>query len=486
MRETRIFLLPHAIVMLSTAFILCVGLLWGAAQAQSQSPHKVDTIEIDTGHAHVLKVKGIIRIAVGNSQIVQTNHINAQEVILFAKQVGQTSVDLWAKNGVRYSYKVWVRSAEIGRAHQEVSDLLAEYPDARSKIVGRKIVIEGQHLSDQTRARIKGLADRYPDLIDLTGQIGWDQMVLLDVQVLELPQSKMKELGIRWDPATQGGLYTGLAWQGKTPGVMLPSLPQPLDSALPSSGPTYAIGLNALLSARLQALSQQGEAVMLAQPQLLARSGSAASFLAGGEVPYASVDKDGKSTTIFRKYGVSLQVTPHVDALGAIRARVEVEVSSVDPSVQTNAGPAMKVRKASTEFNVKSGQTLVLGGFISKERADDHTGLPGLSNIPVLGGLFGVQKTQTRQTELAIFVTPVLVNSQHPDLMSRVAQGQQIIQQTFPDPARLQLPVSDHLINAPDQIQNLKEDQLYSQWQNQPSEADYIPGRTQNILDFND
>jgi pilus assembly protein CpaC len=320
-------------------------------------------------------------------------------------------------------------------------------------------------------------------------------MVLLDVQVLELPHSKMKELGVRWDPATHGGLYTGLAWEGRTSGVATPSVPQPLDQMLSQTNalsPAAVLGLNGLLSARLHALSQKGEAVMLAQPQLLARSGSAASFLAGGEVPYSSVDKDGKSTTTFRKYGVSLQVTPHVDALGAIRARVEVEVSSIDPSIQTNAGPAMKVRKASTEFNVQSGQTLVLGGFISRERASDQSGVPGLSEVPILGGLFGVNKSQSRHTELAIFVTPVLVSPRHPDLMNRVDQGQQIIQQSFPEPARLQLPIRPDLSNeknkkiAKSEMNQLADENIYSQWLMQHQEADYIPGRTQNILEFND
>lgn len=477
------------------ALLLCNFLNIQLSVSANQLVKPIQNIEIDTGHAHVVKVKGVVRIAVGNSQILQASHLNGREIILFAKQVGLTSVDVWLKQGERQSFRVHVKSAEISHVHKEVSDLLAEYPDAKSKVVGRKIVIEGQHLSDQTRARIKGLAERFPDIIDLTEQMGWDRMVLLDVQVLELPHSKMQELGVRWDPATHGGLYTGLAWEGRTNGVSTPSVPQPLDQMLNQTNklsPAAVLGLNGLLSARLHALSQKGEAVMLAQPQLLARSGSAASFLAGGEVPYSSVDKDGKSTTTFRKYGVSLQVTPHVDALGAIRARVEVEVSSIDPSIQTNAGPAMKVRKASTEFNVQSGQTLVLGGFISRERASDQSGVPGLSEIPILGGLFGVNKSHSRHTELVIFVTPVLVSPRHPDLMNRVDQGQQIIQQSFPEPARLQLPIrSDSSIekfkkNEKGGMNQLTDENIYSQWLTQHDEIDYIPGRTQNIMEFND
>ena len=52
--------------------------------------------------------------------------------------------------------------------------------------VGGSIVIEGDDLSDQDRARIAALAERYPSVLDLTGQVGWDRMVLLDVQVVEI------------------------------------------------------------------------------------------------------------------------------------------------------------------------------------------------------------------------------------------------------------------------------------------------------------
>lgn len=406
-------------------------------QSQPQPQH----IELDTGHAKVIPIRGVSRIAVGNSQIVQAKQLSTKEIILFGKQVGSTSVDVWTPKGHQASYRVQVRSAEIARAHQEILSLLADYPQAHTKIVGQKIVIEGQHLSDQTRSFIKDLASRYPNLIDFTGQLGWDQMVLVDVKVLELPTSKMKELGIRWDPTSQGGVYSGLAWQGHSQNVGTPTVAQPLESLINQRAPAAALGVNALLSARLHALTQQGQAITLAQPQLLTRSGSAASFLAGGEVPYATTDKDGKSTTTFRKYGVSLKVTPHVDATGAIRAVLEVEVSSVDPSIQTQSGPAMKVRKASTEFNVQSGQTLVLGGFVSREKSSDQSAIPGLSNLPGLGGLFGVTQLASRHTELTIFVTPVLVNAQHPDLLERIDQARHIIQSEFPEPDQLQRPV---------------------------------------------
>ena len=82
----------------------------------------------------------------------------------------------------------------------------------------------------------------------------------------------------------------GLAWDGGSTG----RLERPGESPVATNGPVSNaagyFGVNALLSARLALLAQRGEAVMLAQPQLLARSGASATFLAGGELPYVSTD----------------------------------------------------------------------------------------------------------------------------------------------------------------------------------------------------
>ena len=434
------------------AGVLClsVGLCGGSVFATEPS-----RLDLETGASTILKLKGVTRIAVGNSQIVQVTTVNPREVLIFGKTRGSTTVDIWVTDKKRHTYRIFVAPEGLSRIQEEVSRLLKNIPQVRSRIAGDKLVIEGEDLTDADQLRIATLAKRYPEVIDFTSQLGWDKMILLDVQVLELPSSRMSELGVRWDPTSQGGVQTGLAWEGGSTALM--QRPGEAALAVPFPLPQTAgyLGLNALLSARLAALSKSGEAVVLAQPQLLARSGSTASFLAGGEVPYASVDKDGKSTTTFKKYGVSLNITPHADRNAAIRSRIEIEVSSVDTTITVPGGPALKIRKASTEFNVRSGQTLVLGGFISRERSRDQEGLPGVSKIPVLGGLFGVKREQERHTELAIFVTPVIVDPRDPGLSARVSNAQGFLQESFPAPPKLNTPVGS--FQAVDQWESVSE-----------------------------
>ncbi len=435
-------------------------------------------ISLETGASHVLRQPGVARIAVGNSHVVQATAVNGREVLVFGKMRGSTTVDLWSAAGRRTSYVVTVTPEGLRRIHAEISGLLAKIPNVSSVIVGDKIVIEGEDIADADQVRIAALASRYPDVIDFTSQVGWDRMVLLDVQVIEIPTSRMQELGIRWDSASGSGMHTGLAWDAGSARVDQRPGEAGLGVAFPMKQAAGYFGINALLSAKLAAMSKAGEAVVLAQPQLLARSGSTASFLAGGEVPYASTDKDGKSTTTFRKYGVSLNITPHADRAGAIRSRIEIEVSSVDQTITLPSGPALKIRKASTEFNVRSGQTLVVGGFLSRERSSERDGLPGLSGLPFVGGLFGVDRHQARETELAIFVTPVIVDAQHPDLQARVTSGKAIVSRAFPDAAQLNHAVRARALGA----QNPFSAGLSSQWEDDDDSSQPM----QNEYDFDD
>ena len=427
------------ILRLILVWVILLGISFCSASSVADESTRID---LETGASTVLKLKGVTRIAVGNSQIVQVTTVNPREVLIFGKTRGSTTVDIWVSDKNRRTYRIFVAPEGLSRIQEEISRLLKNIPQARSRVAGDKLVIEGEDLTDADQLRIATLAKRYPEVIDFTSQLGWDKMILLDVQVLELPSSRMHELGVRWDPTSQGGVQTGLAWDGGSTALL--QRPGEAGLAVPFPLPQTAgyLGLNALLSARLAALSKSGEAVVLAQPQLLARSGSTASFLAGGEVPYASVDKDGKSTTTFKKYGVSLNITPHADRNAAIRSRIEIEVSSVDTTITVPGGPALKVRKASTEFNVRSGQTLVLGGFISRERSRDQDGLPGVSNIPVLGGLFGVKREQERHTELAIFVTPMIIDPQDPRFTARVTNAQNVLHESFPAPPTLNTPIN--------------------------------------------
>jgi len=84
--------------------------------------------------------------------------------------------------------------------------------------------------------------------------------------------------------------------------------------------------------------------------------------------------------------------------------------------------------------------------------------LPGLSQIPIAGYLFGSQREQSRDTELAIFVTPVIMDSSHPSMRERVDNGKRITDRAFPDPALMNRALPNSTLNhSPHLIQPIND-----------------------------
>ncbi len=410
----------------------------GLASADTMLPMQV-------GEVRVLGIPDALRVAVGDGQVLKAVSTDDHEVIVFARRQGSSALHVWAADGHVHRYMVEVAAEGARQLQQELQDMIERIPGAHVSAVGDKLVVEGDDLSDADRLRVAELARRYPQLLDFTSTVGWDRMVLLDVQVVEVPRLLARELGLRWAPASEGGINVSAAWDsGSTRHADRPGQTV-VPIAFPARELAGYFGINALLSARIEALAQEGRAVVLAQPQLLARSGATAEFLAGGEMPYSTVDQNGQTRTAFKPYGVSLRITPSVERGGAVRSRIEVEVSSIDTALSVPEGPSLKTRRAATEFNVRSGETLVLAGFLSRDASSNIDKIPGLGDIPVLGALFRSTRFQRNETELAILVTPVLVSAQHPGVRLRADRAAAILRQAFPESPDLMLPVAGDL-----------------------------------------
>jgi pilus assembly protein CpaC len=144
---------------------------------------------------------------------------------------------------------------------------------------------------------------------------------------------------------------------------------------------------------------------------------------------------------MFKPYGVKLDIQPRVDSRGMVRAQIDSEASSIDASISTAAGPGLRTRKVSTEFNVASGETIVLSGLISRETSTDVDKVPFLGDLPVLGALFRSTRFQNKETELVVFVTPTVVDSHTPELAERVSRAGDKLARTMDAPPYLSQPL---------------------------------------------
>lgn len=397
---------------------------------------EVPEIVMFVGESKVFPTPGLGRIAVGNGSLLTASALDKKDIILFANAVGTTSLFVWHADGRYQRLKVVISQGDTARFAREISSFLASIAGTKTSIIGDKVIVEGDGLADIEILKIDELAKRYPQIVNFTNRLGWEKMILLDVKVVEFPVNELREIGIKWNAT--GGAAVGGIWGPVTRGdptaysIAVPGGPVgPAVSGAPLTYPLQLKGLSAVnagLNGRLNLLAQNGKASVLAQPQLSARNGSKASFLAGGEYPY-SVSTINGPTVIFKPYGIKLDITPRVDRNGVVRAIIDSEVSSIDASLSTSAGPALTTRKTSTEFNVQAGDTLVLSGLVSKKNSLSADKVPGLGDIPVLGALFRSQRFQNDETELVVFVTPTIVDSQSPAWVERLQHTQKRLQQ---------------------------------------------------------
>jgi general secretion pathway protein D len=84
-------------------------------------------------------------------------------------------------------------------------------------------------------------------------------------------------------------------------------------------------------------------------------------------------------------------------------------VSTPGTASNPSLAPPINTRSVQTLLAVPSGQTMVMGGLIIENKQNNSAGLPLVSRIPVLGGLFGSQTLTNDRTELILFITPRVV-----------------------------------------------------------------------------
>lgn len=401
----------------------------------------VPEIELYAGESRVFPAPGLARIAVGNAQVLTANALDDKDIILFANGAGTTTLFIWNADGRYQRVKVHVQAIDMTRYAREVAAFLTTIPKAKVAVVGDKVIVEGDDLSNEDHDKVIELAKRYPQIVNFTSPIGWEQMVMMDVKVVEFPKSELRNLGLQW--SATGGAAIGAIWapsgrgsQGNyaitvntgtanAPPITVPggTGPVPLPSNL-----TVLSAINMGLNAELLALEQKGTATVLAEPQLSTRSGYKASFLAGGEIPYSVASINGV-TVQFKPYGIKLDIEPRVGRNGVIRATIESEVSSIDSSLSTANGPALLTRNTKTEFNVQQGETIVLSGLLQRNSNTDVDKVPFLGDIPILGALFRSKQYQNKETELVVFVTPSIVDSHSPGLVDRVKRTEDRLEQ---------------------------------------------------------
>lgn len=296
------------------------------------------------------------------------------------------------------------------RVGYDVDGLTADIQSALpgEKIVatnlGNGILLTGEASTTIAAARAIAIAENYaPKVVSSNINVRATQQVVLQVRIVEASRSAMKDLGLNVDIQGTNGfsLFTGAGLVGNQ-----------------AASGTLTLGTNigpTSIDLTLRALETKGVVRTLAQPNLAAVSGEAASFLAGGEFPYPVPNGRDEVTIQFRPFGVNLAFTPEVQANGLIRLKVAPEVSELDVSRSVRISgydvPGLTTRKASTTVELRPGESFAIAGLFQRGYANSIKQVPFAGDVPVLGALFRSQSWKRNETELVIIVTPILATA---------------------------------------------------------------------------
>ena len=269
--------------------------------------------------------------------------------------------------------------------------------------------------------------------------------VYIESIIVEVSSTNAAELGIQWQGLVgSGNQNTGFGGTNFTgadgvPGSNIVNLSRNVNSILNPSGisalnpvqPNPGLNLGLLtkfngvygMSALITALSTTTGTNILSTPNLITLDNEEARIVVGQNIPlitgsYATTGTTATATpftTVARQdIGLILRVKPQISENGLVKMQIYQEVSNVASQVP-NQGPILNKRDIETNVVVDDGQTLVLGGLIENNYKDSTSGIPWLSDIPIIGALFRYDNSARTKTNLLVFLRPYVLRDKGQD-----------------------------------------------------------------------
>jgi pilus assembly protein CpaC len=382
-------------------------LVWaGPAAAQTILTSAESTIQIEKGKTGLMRFEfDLTQISVGDSTIANVVAVDPRQLMLNGLQVGATTLIIWER-GVPRLYTIEV-TADATALQSQLQTL---FPGTNITVStsGNAVILSGSVTDPTIARRATELATRTGAQVINNLQAPSAEQVLLHVRFAEIRRTSGSRIGVDLFAGNVAELDQVFG-EGSTASI------ETLSEGLMR---LFLIGQNADLEARIRALKSKGEYRSLAEPNLITMEGQEASFLAGGEFPFPTVQQGGavgQVTITFKEFGIRLKFTPDVTNSGTVVLKVSPEVSSLDfANGLTFAGfqiPSLLTRRAESTVELRPGQHLAIAGLLDNTITDNVDKIPFLGDLPVLGALFRSKANDQTRTELLVLVTPHLVEA---------------------------------------------------------------------------
>ncbi|MEJ2541404.1 MAG: pilus assembly protein N-terminal domain-containing protein [Gemmatimonadota bacterium] len=360
------------------------------------------------GSALLTRTDSITRVSIANPNVGDYIIFPPNEVLINGVTPGATTMIVWGATGVPRFYTVEV-TADVASLQRQIDEL---FPDAGLQVrsTGSSVVLTGQVRDPQTVRKATELAETMGIPIVNNIQSPAPEQILLHVEFAEISRSALKQMGTDLLRILNPQNFN--EWDGDNTDYELTTFAEGLVDVM-------VTGENSQLQAALRLLRANGDFKSLAQPNLVTREGQEASFLAGGEFPYPTIQGAGGNnnnavTIQFREFGIRLNFLPTITNSGNVRLQVEPEVSSLDfangVTFQGFQIPSLLTRRVQTDVELAPGQTLAIGGLLDSTISSDLNKFPILGDIPILGYFFRSEEVRQNRSELLVLVTPYILD----------------------------------------------------------------------------
>jgi len=393
----------------------------------------------------------IKRISLADPEIAEALVVSPTQVLVNGKKPGGVSLLVWDETDQSQAFEVSVDIDVLGLSQKihEVFPSENVHIDTSKDTVILTGKISSSVVADKILEVVKGAAPKVTSMMEvpppLTGEI------LLQVRFAEVDRTALTELGINI-LSTGVGKTIGSITTQQFGGVSSPTITDTFpvrgnqgnpsvsftgSGTLTSALNVFLFNPNIHLGVAIQALQAKNLLQILAEPNVMTESGKEASFLAGGEFPYPTLQSSGTAgaggnaiTIQFKEFGIRLSFTPVLIADGTIHLKVKPEVSTLDFSngivLNGFSLPALSTRRVESEMSLADGQTFAIAGLVDNRVTEIMNKIPGIGDIPILGNLFKSKSLNKSNNELLVIVTPHVVRPLNPD---QVPHGP-----TFPQP----------------------------------------------------
>ena len=367
---------------------------------------RLENVPWDQALDIILQTKGLDKRRMGNVLLVAP----AQEIAEYERQELETQRQMEELRPVRLE-TIQVNYAKAG----DIVSLLREDDE---------LISDRGFISSDDRTNTISVRETAPKLQEIRDLIEtWDRpvrQVLIEARIVQADVDVSSDMGIAWGVSGNEGNFRiggssdslSVAEDGSFGSDSFPA-DMNVDLGVTETGTSSAaIGFTSsdfLLDLELSALESDGQLEIVSQPKVVTADRQEASIKSGEEIPYQEAASSGATSVSFKEAALGLNVTPQITPDDNIIMDLGV---NQDSRGQVTAGvPSINTRSVQTQVLVGDGETVVLGGIYESEVSKSVVKTPFLGDIPYLGALFRQTSEVDTRTELLIFVTPRIMES---------------------------------------------------------------------------